>query len=187
LRAQGYGAQGDGLNSKHEDFLKRYAFNLGSLVSNFQGLELLLRAFLLDQVGAAPIGLPHGQDFYSAPVGSTVPVCPLTNYDSLGKLIEKFNEIADAQGKAKLDPTLVDIRDALAHGRIAALSEGKPMRLVKYSRPLEPKKTTVRVTFYAELNDKWFSDQRGRVISAIETVLGAAIISGPQIHTSLKV
>jgi hypothetical protein len=170
------------LNSEHEEFLRRYAFNIGSLISNFQGLELLLRGFLQDQADAAPTGLPPGQNFYSTPVGSTLPVCPLTNYDTLGKLIKKFNEIADAQGKPKVDPALVEIRDALAHGRIAALDEGQPMRLIKYSRPLETEKTTVRVTFNAELNDSWFGDQRRRVISAMETVRGAPITSSPQFH-----
>jgi hypothetical protein len=163
------------LNSKEEEeFLRRYAFLVGSLVINFQSLELLLRGFLQDQPGAEPLGLPPGQDFYSSPEGSVVALCPLTNHDSLDKLIEKYNRIAHAQGKPKVDPKLVEVRDALAHGRNSATTEGVPMRSIKFSAPLHPDKKTVRVSFNAVLDEKWFKEQKARVVAALFTVHQAA-------------
>jgi hypothetical protein len=169
------------LNREEANFLKHYAFQIGSLVSNFQSLELLIRIFLQAQPDAEPIGIPHGQDVYSVPVGSVVPACPLTNYDSLGTLIKKYNEIADPRGKPGIDPTLVEIRDALAHGRISARIEEQPMRLIKYSHPLKPQRTTVLVTFNAVLDDKWFAEQKMRVIVAMEILHGALL---PQARTT---
>ena len=153
-----------------EEFLKRYAFLVGSLVINFQSLEILLRLFLQAQPGAESMGIPYGQDIYSAPVGSVVGLCPLTNLDSLDKLIEKYNRVAYAQGKPKIDPKLVEVRDALAHGRNSATMEGIPMRSIKYSAPLHPEKKTVKVTFNAVLDEDWFKEQKARVVAAMRTV-----------------
>ena len=98
--------------------LTDYAYNLGSLLANFQSLELGLRAFLQQLPDARPLGIPYGEDIYSFPAGQAVPESELTSYDSLGRLIDKYNEAARDQGLAEIDHGLVDIRDALAHGRV---------------------------------------------------------------------
>jgi hypothetical protein len=162
----------------HRKYLDRYALLVGKLVINLQSLEFLLRAFLQAQPGAEPIGLPQGQNILSTPVGSIVNLCPTTNWDTLGELIKKYNAIAEAKSLPKLDPTLVDIRDALAHGRIATLEFGKPTRLIKYSKPLKPHKTTVQVTFNALLDEDWFSKQVADIGAAMAMVYGLAQSGG---------
>lgn len=164
-------------DQEHQAFLERYALLVGKLVINLQGLELLLRTFLQEQPGADPTGLPADQHIFSPTVGSILNLCPLTNWDTLGELIGKYNAIAEAKSRPTLDPTLVDIRDALAHGRIAALEFGTPTRLIKYSKPLKPHKKTVQVTFSALLNEDWFSKQVVRVSAAMQTVDGALSVS----------
>jgi hypothetical protein len=154
------------------EYLKEYAFRIGSLVINLQGLEFYLRAFLQARLDAELLGLAPGEHIYSPVVGSVVNLSPLTNWDTLGELIGKCNATAEAENRPKLDPALVDIRDALAHGRIAALTPGKPTRLIKYSKPLKPHKTTVQVTFNSLLDEDWFKEQKGRVIVALETIHG---------------
>ena len=101
-----------------------------------------------------------------------VAICPLTNRDSLDKLIEKYNRIAHAQGKPKVDPKLVEVRDALAHERNSATMEGVPMRSIKFSAPLHPDKKTVRVTFNAVLDEKWFKEQKTCSRSIVHSASG---------------
>jgi hypothetical protein len=151
------------------EFLERYASRVGRLVINFQSLEIALRIFLQSQPGADPLGLPHGEDFYSRPVGSVVALCPLTNQDSLHDLIAKFNRVAHTQGKPKIDSTLTEIRDAVAHGRTTGTLTGL-MRSIKYSAPIPPDKKTVRVTFNTVLDEEWFKAQIERVYAALMTI-----------------
>lgn len=170
--------------AEEQEFLKRYAYLVGSLVINFQSLELAIRAFLQAQPGAEPIGLPYGADFYAISVGTIVPLCPITSQDSLQDLIGKFNRIANDQGKPRVDPDLADVRDALGHGRNSATMEGVPMRSIKYSAPRKPDKKTVKVTFNAVLDENWFKQQRGRVLEALSTVHNALTEIGAGAPTS---
>src|SRR4051812_48307320 len=116
--------------------LKEHAHHLGGLVANLQSLEFLLRAFLSKLPSARPMGLPHGTDLYSFPVGATVPENDLTSFDSLGQLIDKYNEEAKRSGNALLDGSLVELRDALAHGRVSAKPPSDDLRLLKFSKPI---------------------------------------------------
>ncbi len=111
--------------------LEAYAHNMGSLLANFQSLEFALRSFLQDQPNARPLGVPWGYDLYSMSIGSEIAESELSSYDSLGELIKKYNRYADERGLNKVDPTLVEVRDALAHGRISAPIEGVHMRLIR--------------------------------------------------------
>ena len=157
------------------EFLERYASRMGKIIANLQGLELLLRAFLQDQPGAEATGFPDGTDFYSQPVGSVVPLCPLTNHDSLETLILKYNRVANSQGGQKIDPSLAKVRDALAHGRISASTGGSAMRLIKYSAAIPPGKKTVKVVFNAVLSEDWFVGQTRAVIDTIQIVRTEAV------------
>src|SRR3990167_8748444 len=97
---------------------EQYRERLGGVVGNFHALEFVLRAFLQAPSTARPIGIPHGTDIYSFPVGADLPENELTSYDSLGILIEKFNTDMASRGLSGIDLTLVQIRDVVAHGRV---------------------------------------------------------------------
>ena len=114
-----------------------------------------------------PIGVPPGTDIYSFPVGAELPENELTSYDSLGLLITKYNTEMEKRGLPKIDSTLLEIRDAVAHGRISGSSKQGPLRLLKFSKPQNGR---VRVTFNEELTEAWFKTQTKRIFAALETV-----------------
>ena len=147
--------------------LDEHVKQLGRLVGNFQSLEFILRAFLQELPTARPIGIPEGTDIYSYPVGTELPENELTSYDSLGDLIEKFNAEMEMRGLSKIDPTLVEVRDALAHGRVSASSKNDNLRLLKFDKPKNGK---VRVVFNEKLTETWFANQIKRVYEAIQIV-----------------
>ena len=137
---------------------------LGQLLANFQSLEFVLRAFLQGLATARPLGIPYGIDIYIYPVGSEVPESELTSYDSLGKLIEKFNDEMNIRGLPNIDPGIVEIRDALAHGRISSAFPNDYLRLIKFDKPIDGK---VRVAFNELMTDTWFATQKKRVKDAL--------------------
>ena len=147
--------------------LDEHVNHLGGLVGNLQSLEFALRIFLNRQPDARPIGMPYGTDIYYTPVGSTLPENDLTSYDSLGELIAKFNSVANAKGTKTIDANIVELRDALAHGRVSSALANEHMRLLKFDRP---KGGAVRVVFNQEMNSDWFKGQKTRVYEAIMTV-----------------
>lgn len=151
-----------------------HARQLGGLVANFQSLEFALRAFLQGLPSAPPIGIPYGTDIYSFPAGHVLPENELTNYDSLGTLIRRFNAEMSVQGLPEIDSNLVEVRDALAHGRVSGLREDTNLRLLKFDKPRNGR---VRVTFNEELTEVWFASQKRRVVEAVKHV--AALIPPP--------
>lgn len=154
---------------------EEYRERLGGVVGNFHALEFVLRAFLQTLPKARPIGLSYGTDIYSFPVGTDVPENELTSYDSLGDLISRFNIEMTSRGLPQIDLALVDIRDAIAHGRVSGVPNNGKVRLLKFSKPKNGK---VRITFNEELTEAWFSTQTTRIFHAVESVakqLGAKI------------
>lgn len=145
----------------------KHAFYLGKLLVNFQSLEFTLRTYLQNQPDARPFGLPHGTDIYLCPVGTELPENEFTSYDALGLLIKKYNDKMRAKGSALIDDTLVELRDALAHGRVAAKGDLDNNHLLKFSKPVEGK---IRVTFNQEMSVAWFKEQYMRVNGALHAV-----------------
>jgi hypothetical protein len=149
------------------DALQTHAIHLGGLLGNLQSLEILLRFFLSNQPDARPRGVPYGIDIFESPVGTLLPVSDITSYDTLGQLIDKLNAYASSTCSPTLDRSLVDIRDALAHGRISAKVPSEKLRLVKYARPDNGQ---VRVLFNVEMSESWLIDQKRRVYDAMQIV-----------------
>ncbi len=141
-----------------------HAKHLGELVGSFQSLEFLLRVFLQELPIARPIG---SIDIYAFPVGAEIPENEMTSYDSLSKLIEKFNAEMEKRNLPKIDSALVEVRDALAHGRVSAASMDDNLQLLKFDKPKNGK---VRVVFNERLTETWFMSQKKRVYEAIQFV-----------------
>ena len=148
---------------------ENYRERLGGVVENLHALEFLLRAFLQSLPSAKPIELPHGTNIYDSPVGTELPDNELTSFDTLNELIGRFNKEMAVRGQAPVDTTLVELRDALAHGRVSATTPNGYLRLLKFDRPRNGR---VRVTFNAELNEDWFATQTRRTYQAIDCVSG---------------
>ena len=137
-----------------------YATKLGQIWANFHSLEMALRTFLAlrdDRKALKP-----GQSFATLAVGDEVAENPTTDFASLGQLIERFNKVAPVE--RKIDPSLVDLRDALAPGRVWSVDGSFTLRLLKFDRPQQG---ISRVTWASTLTDQWLEDQRQRVFDAL--------------------
>lgn len=129
---------------------------IGAIITNLQSLELALRLFLSESVGPADANLQLDQ----LKAGDVVTECHLTNYDSLGPIIRKVNERLDELGVSeRVDESLVEIRDALAHGRVFSLHPDGPYRLIKFSRPEDGQ---VEVAIVVELTSARLKQEVGR-------------------------
>ena len=137
---------------------------LGKMIVNLQSLEHALRIYLAKRPGARPLGIPYGTDIYELPLGTTLDQSDLTSYDTLGQLVAQFNAEMARQGKPGVDRRLIDLRDALAHGRVSARENGDVLRLVKFSKP--DKQGKVRVVFREEMTVNWLSAQMQRIHAA---------------------
>jgi hypothetical protein len=143
---------------------KKYTESLGKLVSNLHGLEFALRAFLHKlNANESQVKLD------SIRVGECVCENSFTNYDSLGDLIRKFNE-ASPRFCAVTD--VVQLRDMLAHGRIAGKTPTVfPMQLVKFGRARNGR---VQVTALILMDDEWFKTNTKLVNDQVLKVASAS-------------
>ncbi len=111
---------------------------MGTLVVNLQSLEFALRGFLYNcEIAWTNQGGPNFLEKIAE--GQQLEVNAFTNYDTLAKHIDKYNdEVRPRNIDLAVDPGIARIRDALAHGRIAGLSPspGEPLRLIKYDKPV---------------------------------------------------
>ncbi len=144
----------------------------------------LIRAFLHKLPTATPLGVPHGTDIWTLPVGTELPVSEITDYDSLDRLIQRFNvETTNRNLGPVIGRDLVDIRDALAHGRVAANSKDptSTMRLLKFGKPVRGR---VRITFSEPLNYEWLTKTVSRVEATTRVVHSAYLkVTQPASHT----
>ncbi len=146
---------------------EQHPLNLGKLLVNFQSLEFVLRAFLWESEKDKDKELK----LYELKKGDIVTENAFTNYDSLNSLINKYNRNPKISSEGlKIDGTITDVRDAIAHGRVAGKTPTPPFSLLKFSKP---KNRLVRVTFSVQLTREWFNEQLPRVQSAVLTVTKA--------------
>ena len=143
-----------------------YAMSLGKIVGNFHALELLIRVFLCEDK----------KEHYELPAAgaSEVLLSHLTNYDSMDKLICKYNASLDTndEKKYRVDPKIVRIRDAIAHGRPVSATGGFPITLYKFGKRSVAGK--VSVEFSEVLDDAWLKDAMQKIFSSIESVRSCA-------------
>jgi hypothetical protein len=147
--------------------LEAHALHVGGLVGNLQSLEILIRFFLSGLPSARPTGVAYGIDLFAFPVGTVLDESDLTSYESLGELIDRFNEHASANKMSAVDRSLVSLRDAIAHGRVSAVAPSDQLRLVKFGPPRNGK---VKIEFNEMMTPAWLIEQKQRVFRAIEIV-----------------
>lgn len=143
----------------------------GRILLNLKALEFALRVFLLDPVEAH--SATCSLDIEKLDFGDWVPEDALTNYDSLGALVCKVNERLKVEGVPdRIDESLVDLRDALAHGRLYSdRPKGGPFQLLKFSRA---EKGQVQVTTAILVTPQWLTEQVKRTKSEVEKVVQVA-------------
>jgi hypothetical protein len=149
--------------------LSEHTAIMGRLLVSFQCLEYAMRTFLYERHDPPHEPLAPGSDLNSMSFGDVVPENAITRWDSLTHLIKRYNR-AVGEGELAVDPGLVDLRDALAHGRMAgSLSEGN-FALVKFTRPYAGR---VEVGFREKLSKEWLENQIKRVLAECEKVAKA--------------
>jgi hypothetical protein len=145
--------------------------DIGKIVTNLQSLEFALRLFLGEiqsQSGAAKGTIV---DFARLNVGEYVPENYFTNYDTLKQLIQKANiELQTRSFSERIDESIVELRDAIAHGRVSSLHPDGPLRLLKFSKPADGK---VQVKISVELSQEWLSKQIKRTHDEILKIVRA--------------
>ncbi|GAB5540077.1 MAG: hypothetical protein Salg2KO_21800 [Salibacteraceae bacterium] len=144
-----------------------YMLNLGLLVAHYHSLEFILRVYLQAQPTARPVGLQPGDSPYEYQVGEMLPENELTSFDSLGELVQKVNLSLSESDVEVIDPEIVKVRDALAHGRVSAPSLSKDIHLVKFGRPQNGQ---VRMEFNEIVSVEWLNQKRINVVSVIKRV-----------------
>lgn len=147
-----------------DEYLKR----LGTLVGNLHALESVLRYFLLEHnKGCEPM-----VDIQNLAVGDRVPSNSFTNYDSLGKLVDKFNKVVCSRCRSYcVDRTVVGIRDMIAHGLVSGQSPDLPFELLKFGPERDGHVTLEhRVT----LDECWLSSGISLIKKQIYNVVSAS-------------
>jgi len=131
------------------------------LMAQLQVLEFSARVTLQLRAGTPPI-----ENLLALKRGEWVAVTPMTNYDQLGAVLEKFNE--GASSRYRLDvPRIVELRDQLAHGRTAATNPF-PLTLLKFGKPVKGK---VPVLARIDMTEAWFVQQRAFIQKALDAVI----------------
>lgn len=146
---------------------EKHTLNLGKLLVNFQSLEFILRAFLYENN-------KNGNDRFKLDAlkeGDILEENAFINYDSLGELINKYNNNPKISSKGlTIDKSIVEVRDAIAHGRVFGINPQPPMTLLKFDKPI---KRQVKVTFSVQLTKEWFDKQIPRVQKEVVIVAKA--------------
>lgn len=136
---------------------------LGRLVANLLSLELSLRLFLLKVDGDDFVDAnPH-----AASVGEWVNVNALTDFRPLSQILKRYNELAESDGASSISSEIVVLRNAIAHGRLGAVSGEDSFRLIKYGQPDGGR---VPVEFNQECSEQWFKEENGLLRDAINKV-----------------
>ncbi len=152
--------------------LREYVLLMGKVVINLQSLEFLLRGFLYNSEAPPHHPLTWGADLNGFRPGDVVPVNALTDYDGLGRLIDRYNVlVSSAHPEWVIDPTVVSLRDALAHGRVSATDPSNNLFLLKFDRPSGDETT---VTFAQEVTLDWLKAQNQSVVAEMKKVASAS-------------
>lgn len=140
---------------------------LGGVMVNLHSLEVAIRCYLSRLPSLNKSDSASGFNALVLPVGAEAAEDVITNYESLGKLVKKFNCEMGKQGKSTIDLCIIGLRDALAHGRVTAKLEEQEMRIVKFSRPI---KGIVKVEVNEIMSADWFASKRRFVYDAVMLV-----------------
>ncbi len=162
-----------------------YRAHLGSLWALIHSLEFVLRVFLQNLPSARPHGIEYGLDFYSYPVGTLLFDSDITSDDTLADLIDKYNRVMKKRGLSGINRSLVQLRHALAHGRVTCRlpvklpADDVEMRIINFSkREKTAEGQGRRVCFNERMTKDWFLAQEKTLNDALVAVFHADPSSG---------
>lgn len=146
-----------------------HALRLGKLLGNLQSLEVLLRIYLLKSTEAMPTKRIPPKPYWDLKVGDSIDEDEFSNYDSLKTLVRKYNlDVAAKEPTLAVDVRVVEVRDLLAHGRVAATAEDtKAMKILKFDKPRSGRAV---VSASVLMDDGWFDSNITHCIAQIQSV-----------------
>lgn len=139
---------------------------LGRLDSNLAQLEFAIRVALhLQEPEARRMST---EALRALKVGDVLPENFLTDWRTLKMLIGEYNKLEAVRGGLRVDPAIVDLRDALAHGRLSASTLTSEHRLIRFSRPNGNGEVRVEAVYAVTL--EWLGEQTDKVARAMQVV-----------------
>lgn len=137
------------------------------LVNNLVSLETMLRIalYLMDTPREQRLP-PESFSLARLKPGDVLRESWLTSWHKLSELIDAYNSKQRASGGSVVDPDIVNLRDAIAHGRLIAEGWTTPLTLVRFCKPGKPGtpaagQVTVEKSDLLDL--AWFSEQIARI------------------------
>jgi len=150
-----------------------YSETVGKILANLQALELLLRRYLYDR--SDPPCDPLERQLNDLALGDAVPENPLTDWSTLGQLIDRYNgRVAQLRPSLAVDMGVVAVRDALAHSRVwlpewSAEPDAPPV-LLKFTKPSAG---VAKVSFMQVASSAWLETRIRMLNGEIEKVVVA--------------
>lgn len=134
---------------------------LGKLIGNLLTIEGLARLLLaINKAGSLKATRPA---LPNVTKGDLVDITPISDPESLTSVLKKYNaHIAKNRPDLKVDvPTIVNLRDALAHGRVFGFgnpqnASSTPLRLLKFAK--NPQNKKVKVELCEDMTEQWFNE-----------------------------
>ncbi len=149
------------------DGLDKHALAFGKLMGNILSLEFLLRVFLLKAAGNSNGSFPEWGKFDKLKEGDSITLNAFAKDKYFRKVVEKYNKDSRIQKRGlAINNTLIDLRNALAHGMISGLNPSPPLRLLHF----DSKQGIVFVKLNVLLTIQWFNEQIMQVRLAMENV-----------------
>lgn len=147
--------------------MREHAKRVGEIVVNLQSFEFLLRRFLF--------GVRHEQAerrYENLAVGDVVNENSITNYHGLGRLIKDYNTYVSKSNPGLKLPRndLVNLRDALAHGRIYSATPDGDCVLLKFSKPVGGR---TKAVYSERIGEAWYQTNGQLTFQALASVLKA--------------
>jgi hypothetical protein len=165
--------------------IDEHVLGLGRLWSNFLSFDAILRVTLSRLSGVRPSGLPYRTDLYSLPVGTELPEGSIANMKFFSTLVGDYNEEVTTRSLGEpIDSSLVELRNAIAHGFVTTSADKSVMRLLKFARS---KPGFVKITTSETMDAAWFKTQTRRVYDAmcsVKTVLDKLPMPCPPMKTA---
>lgn len=126
---------------------------VGAVITNLLGLETVVRIFMAHSYKQI-LSLPD-------PVDQSAKETYLTNFRSLGSLIDEYNGLlADSEEQFRISRDVVDIRDSFAHGRLLSVGDVYPATLYKFGIARDGE---VPIQFRYVLANDWLNEVKLRI------------------------
>src|SRR5258708_2999484 len=130
-----------------------------------------LRSDLMDPTLRLFLVKAHGQFIdWPKPTDTVVLENYITNYKPLGDIIDDFNSALSEVEKQKfmIERSVVDVRDAIAHGRVVTWTDSFPAMLWKFGRPKDGKVPASCITLTKDWLIKTSNNIKAQQTKALE-------------------